>query len=60
MLAYPRLIASYAVPAWFILSAAEGSVPDFAVWLPSLLSSPSTSLLPIAIGTNTSGRYSRV
>jgi len=42
--AYPRFVASYVLPAWFILSKVEGSVPTFAGSLPSLLGSLQTSL----------------
>jgi len=36
VLAYPNKYASYTVSAWFILSVAEVSVPEFAVSLPSV------------------------
>ncbi|MCX6249665.1 MAG: hypothetical protein NTX61_02830 [Bacteroidetes bacterium] len=52
MVAYPRFIASYTVPVQPVLSVAEGpalsvaegSVPDFAVSLPSAYRLPRAAL----------------
>ncbi len=53
MLAYPHSLASYAVPVQPALSEVEGSVPDFAVSLPSMYGSPQ-AILRLA---NTSRRH---
>ena len=44
VLAYPSFYTSYTVPAWFILSVVEVSVPKFVVLLPSILASQLATL----------------